>query len=148
MTLPFLKPMTFCVDPGAVASGLANLNEHYHSWKQFTDPQELYQYFYSTSSNERDTLLVEDYSHGGAFTVEAKLTLEIVGFIYYSARMDGYKVLKVHKDKRLSGQGPAARLMGDTVATLKKDPKRKDAFSALAHCVVYNRENGESLVRD
>lgn len=139
---PWMKPMTWCVDPGAVASGIANLNEYYRSWEQYTDPQELYQYFYSVSSADRDTLLIEDYSHGGAFTAEAKATLEIVGFVYYSARMDGYKVLKVHKDKRLSGQGPAARMMGGTVTELKKDPTRKDAFSALAHCVVYNRENG------
>lgn len=139
---PWMEPMTWCVDPGAVASGIANLNQYYRSWAQYADPQELYQYFYSVSSADRDTLLVEDYSHGGAFTVEAKATLEIVGFVYYSARMDGYKVLKVHKDKRLSGQGPAAQMMGGTVAELKKDPEKKDAFSALAHCVVYNRENG------
>lgn len=136
----WLEPMTWCVDPGAVASGLANANEFYWSWNQYTEPGELYQYFYSCSNASRDTLLIEDYSHGGTFTAEAKATLEIVGFMYYSARMDGYKVHKVHKDKRLSGQGPAAVLMGGTVAELKKDPERKDAFSALSHCLVYNRK--------
>lgn len=142
------KPMVWCVDPGAVASGFANYNGHYYAWKQFEDPRELYEEFYATSSASRDTLLVEDYSHGGAFTIEAKKTIEIIGFVCNLAMMDGYNVIRVHKDKRLSGQGPAARLMGDTIATLKKDPHRKDAFSALSHCMVYYRENGESLVRD
>ena len=142
------KPMVWCVDPGAVESGIANYNGHYYSWEQYKDPEELYQYLFSCGSANRDTLLVEDFSHGGAFTLEAKKTIEIVGFIVHVAQMDGWKVVRVHKDKRLSGQGPAARLMGDTIATLKKDPKRKDAFSALAHCMVYYRENGEALVRD
>jgi len=142
------KPMVWCVDPGAVASGVANYNYHYYAWEQFADPQELYQYLYSVASASRDTLLVEDYSHGGAFTLEAKKTIEIIGFVVNTALMDGFKVVRVHKDKRLSGQGPASRLMGDTIATLKTDPARKDAFSALSHCMVYYRENGESLVRD
>jgi hypothetical protein len=140
MTLPFLKPMIWCVDPGAVASGIANFNEYYHSWYQFEDPKALYEYFYAVSSRERDTLLIEDYSHGGTFTAEAKATLEVVGYIYHAALSDGYTVHRVHKDKRLSRQGEAAKLMGGTIATLKKDPERKDAFSALAHCIAYYRE--------
>lgn len=132
--------MTWCVDPGAVASGCSNLNQYYRSWEQFTDPKEMYQYIFSCASQDRDTILLEDFSHGGAFTLEAKQTLEIVGFVYYAASMDGFKVIRRHKDKRLSGQGPAAQMMGDTVANLKRDPEKKDAFAALAHCVVYNRE--------
>lgn len=139
---PWREPMTWCVDPGAVASGMANLNKYYRSWEQFTDPEALYEYFYNVSTANRDTLLVEDFSHGGTFTLEAKQTIEVIGFIVHAATMDGYKVIRRHKDKRLSGQGPAAEMMGDTIARLKKDPEKKDAFSALAHCVVYNREMG------
>jgi hypothetical protein len=29
--------------------------------------------------------------------------------------------------------------MGGTIDELKRDPDRKDAFSALAHCCVYRR---------
>ena len=141
---PWMKPMIWCIDPGAVATGIANYNQLYYSWEQFADPRELYQYFYSCATASRDVLLVEDYSHGGAFTIEAKKTIEVLGFVYNAALMDEFNVIRVHKDKRLSGQGPAARLMGDTIATLKKDPVRKDAFSALSHCMVYYRENGES----
>ena len=139
--------MVWCIDPGAVASGIANYNAHYRAWEQYEDPKELYQYFYSCATASRDILLVEDFSHGGAFTIEAKKTIEVLGFVVNSALMDEFQVVRVHKDKRLSGQGPAARLMGDTIATLKKDPYRKDAFSALAHCMVYYRDNEESLVR-
>lgn len=127
-------------DPGAVATGLATIdNEGKPWWNQLDDPVRAYKTFTRWATPD-DIVLVEDYSHGGAFTREAKLTVEIVGFIYYTATLDGYKVLRRNKDKRLSGQGEAARFMGDEVSVLKKDKNRKDAFSALSHCVVYRRE--------
>lgn len=132
-------------DPGAVNTGYASLRTHEdpHTpvWTagqsdgvlgvvdQLRDP-----------SLRPDVVLIEDYSHGGAFTKEAKQTLKVLGALEYIFKLNGYRVQLVHKDRRLSGQGPAAKLMGGTVSDLKKDPLRKDAFSALAHCVVYERE--------
>lgn len=132
----------WAVDPGAVESGLAWFQKpEWFGLAQFSDPVELYRVLTSTRLHPNDVILVEDYSHGGTFTKEAKATLEIVGFIRYTAVNDGYKVVVRHKDKRLSGQGEAAVMMGDSVKALKADPKRKDAFSALAHCITYAREN-------
>ena len=133
--------MIWCVDPGAVETGVAGWdgNEHNAVWEQFANPLEVW---YSLTELMRlsDTLLVEDYTHGGAFTVEAKRTIEVLGFIRLTAKYHGYTVVVRGKDRRLSGQGPAARVMGDSIAALKKDPKRKDAFSALSHCMTYYRE--------
>lgn len=135
-------------DPGAVFTGLAGLIydglPHVPgdvTWAQYSDPVELYDHFQTTyTHNKGEVVLVEDFSHGGAFTLEAKQTIEIVGFLTRQLYRDGYKVERRHKDKRLSGQSEAAKLMGGTVAALKKDPAKKDAFSALAHCITYARE--------
>lgn len=141
-----MKIWTF--DPGAVFTGLARLNWYGQPvfspldqfWMQNTDIEELYDDFLMQGPAWQDVVLVEDYSHGGAFTREAKMTLEVVGFLIHQLRRDGYTVIRRHKDKRLSGQAEAARLMDSTVTALKKDPARKDAFSALAHCITYTRE--------
>jgi hypothetical protein len=135
-------------DPGAVATGLAFVhwygqpvvNPSDQFWWQNTDIENLYDDFLHEEPTWWDVILVEDYSHGGAFTLEAKKTIEVVGFLVHQLSRDGYTVIRRHKDKRLSGQAEAARLMGSTVATLKKDPTRKDAFSALAHSLTYTRE--------
>lgn len=135
-------------DPGAVFTGLACLQWYGQPvfspadqwWEQNTDIEELYDDFLMQEPTWRDVILVEDYSHGGAFTLEAKKTIEVVGFLVHQLRRDGYTVIRRHKDKRLSGQSEAARLMDGTVTALKKDPARKDAFSALAHCITYTRE--------
>lgn len=135
-------------DPGSSFSGLAGLyydGKPYEpgdsTWAQYSDPVELYNHFHQDFDHYRDDrILVEDFSHGGAFTLEAKQTVEIVGFLARQLYRDGYKVERRHKDKRLSGQSEAAKLMGGTVAALKKDPAKKDAFSALAHCITYARE--------
>lgn len=135
-------------DPGAVQTGLAYLSWYnqptFHSedmfWWQNSDIEELYDDFLYQEPTWRDRFLVEDFSHGGAFTLEAKQTIEIVGFLTRQLSRDGYKVVRRHKDKRLSGQSEAAKLMGGTVTELKKDPAKKDAFSALAHCITYSRE--------
>jgi hypothetical protein len=135
-------------DPGAVFTGLAYLqwwgqpvfSSTDMCWWQNSDVEDLYDDFLREEPAWRDMVLVEDYSHGGAFTLEAKKTIEVVGFLVHQLSRDGYTVVRRHKDKRLSGQSEAARLMDGTVATLKKDPARKDAFSALSHCITYTRE--------
>jgi len=141
-------------DPGAVFSGLAGVfyepldtvadlqpaPEQDSYWAQFSDGVELYDHFRGLTRYKNTVVLVEDFSHGGTFTLEAKQTLEIVGFLTRQLVRDDYTVIRRHKDKRLSGQSEAARLMNGTVVELKKDPARKDAFSALAHCITYHRE--------
>jgi hypothetical protein len=138
----------FAFDPGSSATGLACLKDYGQpvlseldlDWWQYTDEVELYNEFMKLKPTANAVVLVEDYSHGGAFTLEAKRTLEVVGFLVRQATRDGLRVERRHKDKRLSSQSEAARLLGDTVANLKKDPARKDAFSALAHTIAYKRE--------
>lgn len=136
-------------DPGAVFTGMARLTWYGQPvfsptemmWWQDTDVKELYEEFLALEPYPNgDIVLVEDFSHGGAFTLEAKRTLEVVGFLVNQGARDGFTVVRRHKDKRLSGQSEAARLMDSTVGALKKDPARKDAFSALAHCITYSRE--------
>lgn len=135
-------------DPGAVFTGLAYITWYGQpvfsatemGWWQDTDIEDLYDEFLHQEPTWRDVVLVEDYSHGGAFTKEAKDTLEVVGFLIHQLSRDGYTVIRRHKDKRLSGQAEAARLMDGKVVALKKDPARKDAFSALAHSITYTRE--------
>jgi hypothetical protein len=109
------------------------------SWaaKQYEDPHDVMSTLVG-SMGFGDYVLVEDYSHGGAFTKEAKQTLEIIGYFRYSIP----NVILVHKDKRLSGQAEAARMMESTIPELKRAPSYKDAFSALSHCVVWRREHG------
>lgn len=131
--------MIWSVDPGAVETGVAGYDGQEHLVEQFDSPLQVWSVL-SELMHRDDTLLVEDYTHGGAFTIEAKRTIEVLGFIRLTAEYHGFNVVIRGKDRRLSGQGPAARLMGDSIATLKKDPRRKDAFSALAHCMTYYRE--------
>lgn len=160
---PTKQGQIWAFDPGAVFTGLAGV--FYEptegvpdlspglakdsTWAQFSDAVELYEDFCKTYTHyKNDVVLVEDYTHGGAFTKEAKQTLEVVGFLTRQLPRDGYKVVRRGKDQRLSGQSEAARLMGGTVADLKKDPAKKDAFSALAHCITYYREMEALRVRD
>jgi hypothetical protein len=149
-------------DPGSNFSGLAAVfyeplgtvadllpaPEQDSYWAQFSNAVELYDHFYNRTHYKNAVVLVEDYTHGGTFTKEAKQTVEIVGFLTRQLPRDGFKVVVRGKDQRLSGQSEAARLMGGTVVALKKDPARKDAFSALAHCITYYREMEALRVRD
>lgn len=134
----------FAFDPGAVATGVAWLDYPSSSWyaKQFADPVEAWQVVEEEGERD-DVILVEIYRSGGYLTKEAMATIEVVGFFKNAVRLGwgwGGKVpvLRVEQH-RLSGQSEAAELMGGTVAELKKDPERKDAFSALAHCITYRR---------
>lgn len=141
-------------DPGAVFTGLASVfyerldtvedlrpHKDDFTWLQYSSVEELYDHFTTKFTRYKNTVvLVEDYTHGGTFTKEAKQTLKVVGFLETQLRRDGYDVVMRHKDQRLSGQSDAARLMEGSVTALKKDPARKDGFSALAHCITYHRE--------
>lgn len=157
---PLKDGQIWAFDPGSSFTGLAgifytplegvpDLQPEDFTWAQYSDAVELYDHFRTGFTRYRNSVvLVEDYTHGGAFTAEAKQTVEIVGFLTRQLRRDEYKVVRRNKDKRLSGQGEAARLMGGTVAGLKKDPAKKDAFSALAHCITYHRDMEALRVRD
>lgn len=149
---PHKMGQIWAFDPGAVFTGLAGVfydpnetvadieSDDIH-WLQFSDFVELYEDFHDTYAHSRnEDVIVEDYTHGGTFTLEAKQTVEAVGFLINQARHDSHNVVRRNKDRRLSGQSEAARLMGGTVTDLKKDPAKKDAFSALAHCITYYRE--------
>lgn len=132
-------PRVWAIDPGAVATGVAYMHLDLYSWAcwQHVDPRAVMNKVVPDLSF-RDYLLVEDYSHGGAFTKEAKQTIEIIGYFKYTIP----NVVLVHKDKRLSGQAEAARMMESTIPELKRAPSYKDAFSALSHCVVWRRDHG------
>jgi hypothetical protein len=117
-------------------------------WLQEMDVRLLYDRFQGFTKYKNTVVLVEDYSHGGSFTLEAKRTLKVVGFLENQLRRDDYELVLRHKDKRLSGQGEAARIMNGTVADLKKDPRQKDGFSALSHCITYYREMENLRVRN
>ena len=131
----------WAIDPGAVYTGVAWLGEN-HTWsaEQYDNPVEAYAYVVAQVMRY-DYFLIEDFSHGGAFTKEAKDTIEVVGLFKYASIYLGLDPIIRHKDKRLSGQREAAKLMGSTVAELKVDEDRKDAFSALSHCITWRREH-------
>lgn len=148
---PLKDGQIWAFDPGSNFTGLAgifyerlggvpDLLPEDGTWAQFSDPVELYDHFRTGFTHYKNSVvLVEDYTHGGAFTKEAKETIKVVGFLVNQLRRDDYEVVLRTKDQRLSGQSEAARLMEGTVAALKKDEARKDAFSALAHTVTYHR---------
>lgn len=137
----------YAVDPGAVYTGVAWLRSNSAGWKQFDDPIFLWGALVDRV-DEYDTVLVEDYSHGGTFTIEAKRTLKIVGFLEYSLQYKGIKVVMRTKDQRLSGRREAAVMMDNSsIKELEADVERKDAFSALSHVVTYRRtlEDGTGI---
>jgi len=131
-------------DPGAVATGVAWVydNGPGHYATQMSHPVDAWDILINHGAEE-DIVLVEDYRSGSQLTKEAKATIEIVGFLKYSTKYGwgwgpNEPVMRVEQH-RLSGQREAAELMGGTIEALKTDPDRKDAFSALAHCITYRR---------
>lgn len=135
----------FAVDPGAVATGVALLEGTHWKAEQWERPQDCWMFIGENLDyhpNEA-VLLIEDYRSAGNLTKEAKATLEVVGFFKIASRMawafELEDVIVRVEQQRLSGQRDAALLMGDTIDHLKRDPNRKDAFSALSHCVAYRR---------
>lgn len=132
-------------DPGAVATGVAWVYaQDFDNWhaQQFANPVDAWEELVEYGGKD-DIVLIEDYRTAATLTKEAKKTIEIVGFLKYSAQYGwgwgpNSAVMRVEQH-RLSGQREAAELMGGTIDELKSDPSRKDAFSALSHCVVYRR---------
>ena len=133
----------FSFDPGSVASGVAWLDTD-GTWdaKQFADPVEAW-HVIEEEGGQEDIGLVEMYRSGSHLTKDALATIEIVGYFKYAARYGwgwgpNQAIMRVEQH-RLSGQREAAELMGGTIDELVIDKKRKDAFSALAHCITYSR---------
>lgn len=136
----------FAFDPGAVATGVAWVYQYADSWgaRQFSSPVDAWEFLEENSAGSDDIVLVEMYRSGGHLTKEAMATIEIVGFLKYATELGwgwgpGPKAIMRVEQHRLSGQREAAQLMGGTIDELKTDPERKDAFSALAHCITYKR---------
>lgn len=132
------------VDPGAVATGVAVYDKGlYQVVKQFNDPMVAWSAVEQEFDHDGDvTFLIEDYRTASHLTKEAKATIGLVRFFELAAKYYySYNVTVVMRveQHRLSGQREAAELMGGTIDELKRDPNRKDAFSALAHCCTYLR---------
>jgi hypothetical protein len=129
-------------DPGSKGNGVACVatdNLEYVLVDQFPDVQDAW-HFYDTHALTTDTVLIEMYRSSGHLTKHAQATIEAVGFLknayaYYLGR----EPVMVAEQARLSGQREAAELMGDNIDTLRRDPFRKDGFSALAHACAYRR---------
>lgn len=134
----------FAFDPGSVASGVAWLDtvtDQFYAG-QFADPVEAWQVL-EEEGDKDDPVLVEIYRSGGHLTKHAAATIEVVGYFKYAARYGwGWgpsQAIERVEQHRLSGRREAAELMEGTIEALEKDPERKDAFSALAHCCAYRR---------
>lgn len=133
-------------DPGSVATGVAcYTNDNVWLANQFTDPVHAWEFFErnnmdSWDNNPDDIALVEDYRSGGHITAHAKNTIEVVGFLKYNLRMEGYPFHMRVEQHRLSGNTKADRLLISRGIKNPESPNWKDARSALAHCVTYHRQ--------
>lgn len=132
------------VDPGAVATGVAAVYSHADTWlaAQYEDPLRAWEVAEADIDDHSDVhFLVEDFQTSAQLTREGRATIGLVGFFELTARYYHSYITVVVKSPqhRLSGQREAAELMGGTIDELKRDPARKDAFSALSHCCVYRR---------
>ena len=133
----------FAFDPGSNYTGVATIYDDGDVWwGQHSDPLECWEQLLEHGQKD-DIVLIEGYRSGGHLTKEAKATIEVVGGLKMMARYGwgwgpGSYVLRVEQH-RLSGRREAAEMMGGTIEELESDVNRKDAFSALAHCIVYRR---------
>lgn len=133
-------------DPGSNATGVACYTSN-NDWsaRQFVDPVHAWEWFYdnwtmSWDNGNDDLALVEDYRSGGHMTAQAKATIEVVGFLKYSLRAEGYPFHMRVEQHRLSGNSKADELL---IARGVKNPEStnwKDARSALAHCITWHRQ--------
>ncbi len=129
-------------DPGSNATGVAFTEGDMWYADQFVDPLDAWRVLEDEGGRE-DIVLIEGYRTASSLTKEAKATIEIVGGLKMLARYGwgwgpGTYVERVEQH-RLSGRREAAQLMGGTIEELESDKDRKDAFSALAHCIVFRR---------
>jgi hypothetical protein len=122
-------------DPGAKFTGVAKLcDDGSFNARQFADPVKVYDWI-NIHVRNGDTFGVEDYTHGGIFTKEAKQTLMVVGFLKYNWEYDYRKPAKVvNKDRRLPWVEEATQMVKYRYPDLSW-PETKDAVSALAHCL-------------
>jgi hypothetical protein len=129
----------FAVDPGAVYTGVAMIWEDgSYGAKQFFDPVEAFEWLTGYYYNG-DVVLIEDYTHGGIFTKEAKETLRVQGLFEYGIRWKlGVTPIIRNKSQRLSGVSEATEKVQDANPDLTL-PMTKDAISALAHIITYKR---------
>jgi hypothetical protein len=133
-------------DPGSVATGVACYTGD-DDWlaRQFTDPVEAWEFFDNNNINSWDNgpddiALVEDYRSGGHITSYAKDTIEVVGFLKYNLRMEGYPFHMRVEQHRLSGNTRADELLVSRGVKNPESADWKDARSALAHCITWHRQ--------
>ena len=130
-------------DPGSVATGVAFVYQHAESFQacQFEDIDDVAGVLEDDQFHDRDDIfLIEMYRTAGHLNKHAQRTIEMIGGLKYMIRsLTGVEPQLVTEQARLSGQREAADLMNGSIDTLRQDPQRKDAFSALAHCCAYRR---------
>lgn len=133
-------------DPGSNATGVACYTSD-HNWlaNQFADPVHAWEFFDSNNMNSwdnssDDVALVEDYRSGGHITSHAKNTIEVVGFLKYNLRMEGYPFHMRVEQHRISGNSKADELLISRGVKNPESANWKDARSALAHCITYHRQ--------
>lgn len=135
-----MKIWTF--DPGSVATGIAWVKTDAPHWDAFQmdDVVDIHYTLHDYVHGIPSVFLIEMYRSAGHLNEHAKRTIEVIGALKLSVQViTGYKPLMVAEQARLNGQREAAELMKDDIDVLRKDPLRKDAFSALAHACAYRR---------
>lgn len=128
------------IDPGHNFTGIARLDDDGYGFEahQFEDPVEGYDWL--TGKHQcADYVGIEDFTHGGAFTREAKTTLMVLGFFQHAYRYDYNKPMAVHsKSTRLAFVSYADRMISrkyKDLITVGGWVAVKDASAALAHCL-------------
>lgn len=128
-------------DPGSVATGIAWVYQHAESFEAFQmdSDTDIWEAIHNVDHGRDDIFLIEMYRTAGHLTKHAQNTIEMIGSLKTTIRLLLVEPLLVTEQARLSGQREAAELMEDDMDILRKDPLRKDAFSALSHCCAYRR---------
>lgn len=130
-------------DPGHNFTGVAWLcDSGFFEATQFRNPLDAYRWMHDRILHRWHPFLVEDYTHGGTFTKEAKSTLEVKGFLVFSYKMDwGNDAKVVNKSRRLPWVTEAKEAIGEKYPDLPF-PAVKDAVAALAHAMA-ERDRGQ-----
>lgn len=126
------------VDPGET-SGVATYNTETRAFEvaQFDNRQALAHWVHEHW--DFTTVLVEDYQSAGSMTKEARYTIELLGWLnayFYWAH--GTTPYNPAPQARLSGVAEATELIGDEKLQ-SMHRKGRDAISALAHAIAWNR---------
>lgn len=131
-----MDPILAC-DPGYNFTGVAVLVPDSGFWDaaQYEDPLEAYEWL-SEYRQHTSTVILEDYTHGGVFTKEAKETLRVVGYIDYSFQYDyGIQPKIVNKNRRLPWVTEAREMIVREYGGSGTEKEVKDAIAALAHAL-------------